>query len=478
MIRPTLPSHREPTELFTGTGPGATARIVACTTAELNGAWRHLHRRGFAAQPGEVSVVADSEHDTIVAGVGDGPETLSGRDWRDVIGAAVRACDGHAEIVIDVLPDISARPELAPIVASAVIVATRQPRWDRYPHTVWLNISAAGWDSAVRRGTSMGQGVNLARSLVDSPSSDLGPLAFAEVCADRLFERPYVEVEVIARDEFEEHGLVGLSAVGAGSHHGPCLLEIRYQPPQAQSAISLVGKGVTYDSGGISLKSARHLEDMKTDMGGAAAVIGSVDAITSLNIPTSVYAVIPLVENMPGPAAYRPGDLVRYPNGVVVEITNTDAEGRLVLADGLLRTQQHDSDIVLDVATLTYGCVAALGLEVGGLFSTDDDLADLILGAAETSGDLAWRLPIEDRYRRHNRADYGEIVNLPNYEYARATTAALFLSRFVSESQRWAHIDMYGPSSVSERTGEWEPGATGYATRLIVTAVEALNSAG
>ncbi|MDX1625539.1 MAG: leucyl aminopeptidase, partial [Wenzhouxiangellaceae bacterium] len=264
------------------------------------------------------------------------------------------------------------------------------------------------------------------------------------VAADLADEIDVLEVEILEEDEMRRLGMRSLLAVAAGSANRPRLIHLRWRGGKAgQAPAALVGKGVTFDTGGISIKPRELMEQMKFDMGGAATVLCVVETVARLGLPINVDAVAAAVENMPDGAAYRPGDVIETMSGKTVEVHNTDAEGRMILADALTWTSRNlEPDVMVDVATLTGACVVALGHHASGIMTQDDGLASELLAAGLESADRAWRLPLWDEYQNQIDSPFADMKNVGGMP-AGSITAGCFLSRF-AEGVRWAHIDIAG----------------------------------
>jgi len=260
----------------------------------------------------------------------------------------------------------------------------------------------------------------------------------------------------------------GLLAVNQGSTHPPTFTVLDYKPKgKAKAVVALVGKGVTFDSGGISIKPSEGMGEMKSDMGGAAAVIGAVESAARLALPIRVIGLVPATDNMPDGSAQRPGDVITTYSGITVEVGNTDAEGRLILADALsFAKEKYSPDVLVDVATLTGACIVALGYRVAGLFSNSDSLAAEISGAGEVSGEKVWRLPLWDLYDEQIKSDVADVHNTGG-RGAGTITAAKFLQKFTDGHEKWAHIDIAGPSFSSKGSLK-VTGGTGFGVRLLV----------
>ncbi len=309
-----------------------------------------------------------------------------------------------------------------------------------------------------------------ARDLVNEPSVDKPPEFLAGV-AREIGERTGVRVRVYEKDELAAGGFGGLLGVNAGATHPARLVEMWYEPPGAQAFLAIVGKGIVFDSGGLSLKTAEGMETMKTDMSGAAATLAAVEAIATLRIPVKVLGIAPLTENMPGGSALRPGDVLKARNGKTIEVLNTDAEGRLVLADGLSLAAEAGPDLIVDLATLTGACMIALGEEIAGLFGTGGAPEKVRL-AAEAAGERVWCMPLPADYRRKIDSDVADMKNT-GPRYGGAINAALLLKEFVGEVP-WAHLDIAGPARASETGHYLAKGATGFGVRTLVALAESL----
>jgi leucyl aminopeptidase len=311
--------------------------------------------------------------------------------------------------------------------------------------------------------------VDAARDLANRPPNDLTPVALAAHARGHAL--PHVTVESHGRDWIEAQGMGAFAAVAAGSNEDPQLIVMRYEPPEARADVTLglIGKAITFDSGGISLKPPLRMQDMKGDMCGGAAVIEATAAVAELGLPIRLLTVVASTENMQDGRAYKPGAIVRAANGKTIEIINTDAEGRLVLADALHYARESGATHMIDFATLTGAMSIALGDLFAGWFSNDDDLAAQVDAASRTSGDLAWRFPLHPRYRRYVDSDFADMKNGSELREAGACLAAEFLREFTGEGP-WAHFDIAGPAFISRKRPDYalDQGGTGYGVRLIV----------
>ncbi|MHB8262425.1 MAG: leucyl aminopeptidase family protein [Acidimicrobiales bacterium] len=322
----------------------------------------------------------------------------------------------------------------------------------------------------------------LARDLINTPARDMTPSIFCEQVAIQAAEVG-LDMEIWDAERVEQEGLGGLAGVSRGSSELPRLLKITYDPdrdgqvPSRSSSklardghvpsIVLVGKGITFDSGGLSLKSAEPMATMKTDMSGAAAVCATVLACAKLGVAAKVTAIAPLAENMPGGSGIKPGDVLAMRNGRTVEVLNTDAEGRLILADAISLAVEMAPDAIVDIATLTGACVVALGKEIAGLFCNDEGLAGKVTDASSLAGERVWRLPLVEEYRGHIDSEIADMKNVGKPGQAGAVIAALMLERFTGGIP-WAHLDIAGPARSEEDSGYLCKGGTGWGVRLLL----------
>jgi leucyl aminopeptidase len=325
--------------------------------------------------------------------------------------------------------------------------------------------------AATERAALLAERTNRARDLANMPPNELDPHALAEHAQALAGEHEHLKAEILGPREMDKLGMGALAAVGRGSRKEPRLIVLRYDPPKVTRAdvtLGLVGKAITFDAGGISLKPAAKMEDMKGDMAGGAGTLHGIGAVAALKLPLRAIAVLAAAENLPGGDAFRPGDILRAANGKTIEIVNTDAEGRLVLADALWYARREGASHILDIATLTGAMELALGDLYGGLFANDDDWRDRIVAAGERSGDLAWPFPLHARYRRYVDSAFADMKNGSTLRQGSPVLAAKFLEEFAGDGP-WAHIDMSSPGFLERSRGDYYrvPGGTGYGVRLI-----------
>jgi leucyl aminopeptidase len=303
-------------------------------------------------------------------------------------------------------------------------------------------------DASLNHAIAITQGIRLTRNLANLPANICTPSYLANQALELAQQHATIKTTIMDSKAIEAMGMGAFLAVAKGSAEPPQFIEIQYQGKTTQAPIVLVGKGVTFDSGGISIKPAGGMEEMKFDMAGAASVLGTIKACALLQLPIHVVGLIPTTENMPSGTATKPGDVVTSMSGQTIEIVNTDAEGRLILADALTYAERFKPQFVIDIATLTGAIIIALGHETTGLFTADDAFAARILKAAQTADDAAWRLPLQDVYQELIDSPIADIVNSTADRTAGSVTAACFLSRF-AKAFCWAHLDIAGTAWVS-----------------------------
>ncbi|MBI4147846.1 leucyl aminopeptidase [Candidatus Woesearchaeota archaeon] len=319
-------------------------------------------------------------------------------------------------------------------------------------------------EQGVREGQVLAACQCWVRDLVNTPPSVLVPEKLAD--AARALPKS-VKVSVFDKKKIEQLGMGGLLAVNAGSTHEPRFIVVEYKNSSAPP-IALVGKGITFDSGGLSLKTADQMEDMKMDMAGAAVVLGTIKAVADLQLPVHVMGFAPVTENMPSSLSYKPGDIVVTMSKKTIEVLNTDAEGRVVLADGLAYAERQKPQAIIDLATLTGACIVALGTVAAGVTGTSQEVIGRIQNAGNRTGERCWPLPLFDEYKEMVKSEIADVRNLGHpHREAGALTAAAFLSAFV-EKTPWAHIDIAGPAWSDADKFYWSKGGTGFGVRLLV----------
>jgi len=413
----------------------------------------------------------------LAAGVGK-PEKFNAAELRKAVGAAIRHLKSKS--IKDAAIWLDAAQAGGDYVSAAVEGAILGNfETDRYKtdkkdvksverFTVVVAGGGPHLEAAVERGRIIAEAQNFTRELANEPPNRLTPLALAEY-ARRMAEEFGLEYEALDRDRMAQLGMGSLLGVAIGSAEPPVLIVLRYRPaaaPQGSVHLGLVGKGVTFDTGGISIKPADGMEKMKYDMAGGAAMIGAMRAIVQLKPAIPVTALIPAVENMPGSRAQRPGDIVTSLSGKTIEVINTDAEGRLILADALTYAQKLGCTHLVDAATLTGAVVVALGHYNVGLFANDDALRERVMLAARAEGEKMWHMPLEDDYKDYLKNAYADISNVGG-RYGGAVTAAMFLKEFADPTP-WVHLDIAGTAWLDEGKPFLAKGPTGVPLRTMV----------
>ncbi|HWL46215.1 MAG TPA: leucyl aminopeptidase [Sphingomonadaceae bacterium] len=414
---------------------------------------------------------------TLVAGVGpDGDGRLAGCESAGAALAARLLTSGETKLVIDVQGLAAANPgEAAAHLAFGALLRgwrhdVHRTRFAANAKPTLAEIVVVGGGESAERAwaplAALADGIGFTRSLVSEPANILYPESFVARCAS--FAALGVDIEILDEEAMQSLGMGALLGVSQGSSRAGRLLVMRWDGTKGtKDPIAFVGKGVTFDSGGISIKPAAGMEDMKWDMGGAGAVAGAIKTLATRKANAHVIGVCGLVENMPGGRAQRPGDIVTSMSGQTVEVINTDAEGRLVLCDALTWVQRtYKPKTVIDLATLTGAMIVALGHEHGGLFANDETLAGHLLAAATASGDKLWRFPLSEAYDKLLESPIADMKNV-GPRYAGSITAAQFLQRFIEPGVRWAHLDIAGMVWAAKAGTLHDKGATGYGVRLL-----------
>ncbi len=450
----------------------AQGRIAAVLAAEKfqakPGAVTHLHvADGFGASR------------IVVTGLG-GRKDLGAETVRRAAAAALRRARdlGARTVALEVLGDRLSPRERAHAAVEGAILGTYV--FDRYKReksekaVETLRVVAANGRQArevtegARRGEIFAEGTWLARDLINAPANDVHPTHVADV-ARQIARAGKLKIKVLERDDCAKLGMGAFLGVAQGSEQPPKFIHLTYTPSgRAAKRVAIIGKGITFDSGGLDLKSAEGMSRMKNDMSGAAAVLGIMKALPKLGARVEVHGVIAATENMPSGTAFRPGDVLRAMNGTTIEIGNTDAEGRLTLADALCYAATHvKPQEMIDMATLTGACVVALGALCSGLMASDQRLADRLLAAGRAAGERVWQLPLIEEYKEQFKSDIADLNNTGGRSGG-AITAGLFLKEFAG-SIPWAHLDIAGPAFIDKDSPLGPKGATGVAVRTILT---------
>ena len=432
---------------------------------------------GFEGERGQVQVTVSEGRAVLSVGMGDAAE-LDAEAFRRAGSCIVRSAwkaSRVATTVLEAVPDGLDRAVAAQALAEgAGLAAYRFTRYRGRPDECRVEEltvvapNAGDLEPALARAARVVEAVSLARDLVNEPAGGLTPTGFAERAAS-VAEAAGLAIEVLDEAGVAEHRLGGLAGVARGSDEPPRLVKLTYEPAGRSSdvTVALVGKGVTFDSGGLSIKTADGMMTMKTDMSGAAAVLAAMSALPALDAPVRVVGFLPLTENMPSGRAIKPGDVLTIRNGKTVEVLNTDAEGRLILADGLSLAAEESPDAIVDLATLTGAQVVALGRRISGLMGNDDALVDRVRAAGDRAGEPAWPLPLPADYRSHLDSEVADLKNIGKAGEAGTVVAGLFLKEFVGDVP-WAHLDIAGPARAEADDGYLTRGGTGVGVRTLI----------
>jgi leucyl aminopeptidase len=436
---------------------------------------KRLKAAGFDAAVGAASVVPGADGATVAVGIGEtGRLDLAG--LRNAAAAFARAASSHTRLAFSLAGTESLAPEdAARAVVEGVLLARysydplrRQPKGNSVTR---LTIVADAGDkqsitSGIARGKALAAATQLARDLANTPHSHLNAASLADV-AVAIGSARRLEVEVFDKDALVEMGCGGLLGVNRGSAEPPRMIKLTYRPEGEPSGrLALVGKGIMYDSGGIALKPGDEVHaQMKNDMSGAAAVLAAMAELGDLGCTAQVTGWLMCTDNMPSGTAMALGDVITMRGGTTVEVVNTDAEGRLVMADALVLATEEDHDAIVDIATLTGACMRALGTQIAGVIGNNQQLVDQISAAAEATDEPVWQLPLAARYRKELDSTVADLKNLGGAN-AGAITAALFLAEFVG-GVPWAHIDIAGTAQAGGDTGWQTAGCTGFGARLL-----------
>ena len=462
--------------------PGGEA-IDAALDGRLAATLGQLGATGKAGEHHRVATFGATAAPQIVAvGLGDAPRTrrasLDPEQIRRGAGVALRELAGATHVVL-ALPATGGQG-IRPIAEGALLGAYSYRRYrnaskpdhrDPVETITVITDDARSADAkrALARAEIVAEAVNTTRDLVNTPPSDLHPKEFADF-ANGLATENNLDIEILDERQLRRQGYGGITAVGQGSINPPRLVRMTYRRPRAKKTIALVGKGITFDSGGLSLKPTASMDWMKSDMGGAAAIVLATVAVAQLKLNVNVTAWAPLAENMPSGSAQRPSDVLTIYGGKTVEVLNTDAEGRLVLADALVTATEQKPDVIVDVATLTGACVIALGDRVGGVLGNDEALVGQVTAAGDRAGEALWPLPIPEEMTEKVRTA-SKVADLMQHnpdKWGGTLFAAAFLQEFVGD-HRWAHLDIAGPAfNEKSAHGYTTAGGTGFAVPTLV----------
>ena len=458
-------------------GPGSDSLDAA-----LNGELRaFLEETNFTGKAGETLAVPTAgklgAKAAVIVGLGPRDEvtTMVLRRAGAAIARRASKAKSLATTIAQAAPaDVSAEAAASAVAEGVALGAYKFLEYKsdndatRLDRLVLVGSNGAKVTAALERTRAITEAVSWARDMVNEPAAAKSPADFA-ASAKRFLANKGVRVTVLSEPQLRAEKMGGVLGVGQGSTRSPRFVKVVYEPAGSRSrgTLALVGKGVVFDSGGLSIKPAGGMETMKTDMSGAAAVLAAMGALKALGVKHRVVAYAPMVENMPSGDAIRPGDVLRIRNGKTVEVLNTDAEGRLILADALSLAADDGVDAMVDLATLTGACVVALGEKVAGLMGNHLDWEEQVRGAADRAGERVWPLPLPDEYRKQLESEVADLKNIGAPGQAGALTAGLFLEAFVDDVP-WAHLDIAGPARSPSDDHELTRGGTGFGVRTLV----------
>ena len=437
----------------------------------------------FEDKVGNTLLIRTEDRKLLVVGLGK-LEELEMVDWQTALaGVSRKVKEVHAKTVtisfpIKELNKIHISPEN---LVKGAVEGLELGAYEFTKHKKKENVSVIDkvtfvvepqYDKEVKKGIAIGQITSkatlFARDLVNEPSSVTTPTFLSLIAQSLAKESPDITCEVMGEKEIKKLGMGGLIGISKGSDEDPKFIVFSYKG-KTEKTIVLVGKGVTFDSGGLSLKPDKSMETMKLDMAGAASVLGIFSALPKLKPSVNVIGLLPLCENMPSGSAVKPGDILTSYNGKTIEIISTDAEGRVILADALSYAHKFHPDVIIDLATLTGACSIALGEEIAGLFANEKILADQLLAAGKETGERLWELPLAKEYEELLKSPVADIKNVAKTRAGGAITGALFLKPFVPENVQWAHIDIGGTAWEEKSTPLMGEGGTGWGVRLILS---------
>ncbi|MGQ0832699.1 MAG: leucyl aminopeptidase [Microthrixaceae bacterium] len=467
-------------ELARTAPPDVDGVAVGVVEGRLEGGevdWGFLASQGFTAELADVRAVAGADgRPTFVVGLGPA-DKVDADALRTACGALARSARRQRSLAVDVLalvaegtpPARAAQAATEGLVLGGYEYAALKSkgRTGVLERVVLVGAGGQRAQSAVDDGVAISEAVCWVRDLVNEPGGSLTPTKLAQE-AVQVGEVSGFEVTVWDEKDIRKAKLGGLLGVNRGSTQAPRFLHLRYEPPAARATVALVGKGITFDSGGLSLKPSDGMIGMKGDMGGAGAVLGAFRAIAALGVKVRVIGFLPITDNMTGGDATRVGDVLTMRNGKTVEVLNTDAEGRLILGDALSLATEATPDAIVDLATLTGACMVALGDRTAGLMGNHRGLLDQVRSAADAVGEPMWPLPLPTYLRGKLDSDVADLKNVTDTRYGGALAAGLFLQEFVGDGVPWAHIDIAGPADASEVHGEIVKGGTGFGVRTLV----------
>jgi leucyl aminopeptidase len=482
-----IPAEVDVVVIGTTTDAVAARASTSAPAAPADGAeidWAFVRARGFEGRADQVQSLPSGGDGRAVVLVGLGPAaSVDAGVVRRAAATAARAVTRATSVALTLLDQLPAeagptdRARAAQALVEGFTLGGYQFRTYKSEtdpsgpeRVVVVGTGGQRIQTALELGSAVAAGVTLARDLVNEPGGSLTAEGLAAT-ATELAGRTGLGVAVLDERAIADERLGGLLGVNRGSTQPPRFITLTHVPDRPRGHVALVGKGITFDSGGLSLKTGAGMMTMKCDMGGAAAILGAMSVIPLVAGHTRVTAYLPATDNMPGPDATRPGDVLKIRNGKTVEVLNTDAEGRLVLADALSLAVEDEPDAIIDLATLTGAAESALGNRIAALMGNDRPWGDQVLEAAARAGERVWPLPLPDDYRKRLDSDVADLRNISRTTDGGAITAGLFLREFVGSGVAWAHLDIAGPAWSNDVDGELTRGGTGFGVRTLVELV-------
>ena len=441
------------------------------TTEDGSLPWKQIAAQGFTGKLGESAMVTVDDSVRCLIGMGDGDDVDAGA-WRriGVVFARAATRSKAASIAITGVTDFETLAEGIALGCYDYTEFKSEPTKATLKTVSLIGTTSKKAAASVAKGLAIAAAVNQTRDFVNEPGGSLTPERFANE-AKRIARQPGLSITVLGLTEIKKAKLGGLLGVNRGSDLPPRLVEMHYKcGVKGAPTIALVGKGITFDAGGLSIKTSVGMSTMKCDMGGGGAVLGAMSALPALKPEVNVKAWVPMTDNMLGGDATRLGDVLKIRNGKTVEILNTDAEGRLILADGLSLASEAKPDAVIDLATLTGAAMVSLGKDYSALMSNNDDFAAQVEAAADDADELTWRLPLPARYRKLLDSPIADMKNIGG-PYGGSITAGLFLQEFVAEGLPWAHLDIAGPAFADSVQETGPKGGTGYGVRTLLSLI-------
>jgi leucyl aminopeptidase len=459
-----------------------TAKDRPVRSGELDGlgvSEDFLIANGFEGKTKQTLLLPQQEAVAIALGLGDQPITAAdARATAATLWHSSKHLDSlTSSLPLSIAPDLGDETALQAVVEGLLLASYRFDELkgtpDAVPNLHRIDLLVAdGVDSAavLKKAEAVASAIALSRDLVNRPGGSLSATQLADE-AMRVAENTGLEIEIWDKERLIEEHCGGIIGVNAGSLEEPRLVRLTWRPKtQSRGTIHFVGKGITFDTGGLNLKTFEGMKEMKIDMGGAAAVIGAMAAVAAYAPDVTVIGTCCCTDNQPSPTATKPGDVLKIRNGKTVEVLNTDAEGRLVLADGLSIAAEDEPDLIVDLATLTGACMVALGQRYGGLMGNNEAAIEKVQTAAALANELLWHLPLPNEYRKQLDSEIADLQNIGSGRFGGTLVAGLFLQEFVGETP-WVHLDIAGPVTTDENEAEFPKGATGFGVRTLIEIV-------